>query len=558
MSRRESAILVALWLLATALNVGKPYHVDDTFYLEQARWIAAHPDRPTSGLVFWEGAAPLPFHRVGNHAPLVPALQALVIAGFGDSSIALHLLTSVFTAIAILLTHALAKRHAPRPDDEVQPLVITALVIVSPAFLAEQNVMLDVPLLCAWLAFFVALDHAPRPSAFVAAGAALALALLVKLGSIVLLVALVIEAGRAWRARSISASVLVLSLAIPIGALALWALASLEEVGEIAFLSRALDVVGPTTQRSILENAGIGLGRSGLFVIVLGGIAPALLVFLPAHLARLGDRRLAMTAITVAVVLLVVARTLVPVVARANHLDALANEPIAHSVLRVIDLSLGVGMLAIAWSRARGGDDVDRRLALWLALGAFAAIGLTPFLAARHVLLVLVPAWLLLARADVLALPRARHGALALAVAVGVGAAIADHRIAGVYADRAPRLYDQSRALSPTGRVYTVGHWGWQEHARAAGFETYVPGHTVLAVGDLLVEPLGLHAQRITDEDRARLEPARIIDVEAGPLDLVRTVVDREGLYVSWLGLPWSLRTDPLERFVIHHVRDGS
>ncbi|MBN8612628.1 MAG: glycosyltransferase family 39 protein [Deltaproteobacteria bacterium] len=554
MSSRERGLLFTLWLLATALNVAKPYHIDDTFYLEQARWIAAHPDRPTSGLVFWEGEAPAPFHRVGNHAPLVPALQAMVIAAFGDSSIALHLLTSVFTAIAILLLHTLAKRHAPRPDDETVPLVVTALVILSPAFVAEQNVMLDVPLLCAWLAFFVALDHMPRPSACLAAGAALALALLVKLGSVVLFVTLVIEAVRAWRARSISPVVVALSLAIPIGALGLWALASLEEVGEISFLSRGLDALSPTVDRSMLESAGIGLGRSGLFVIVLGGIAPALAVLLPFHLlSARGPRALALACGAI-VVLSIGARLAVSSVAHAHHLDALADEPLAHAVLRVIDLVLGAGMLALALSRARSGDAIDRRLALWLGVGACAAIGLAPFLAARHVLLVLAPAWLLLARAELLVVPRVRTAALVLGSAIGIAAAIADHRMATVYAEQAPRLHDQARRGAPTGRVYAVGHWGWQEHARAAGLDTYLPGTTDLAIGDVLIEPEGVHAQRILEADRARLEALDTLDVDAGPLDLVRTLVDREGLYVSWLGLPWSLRTDRVERFVVHSV----
>jgi hypothetical protein len=73
-------------------------------------------------------------------------------------------------------------------------------------------------------------------------------------------------------------------------------------------------------------------------------------------------------------------------------------------------------------------------------------------------------------------------------------------------------------------------------------------------MGDVIVEPEGVHAQRILAVDRARLEVLDAIEVDAGPLDLVRTLVDREGLYVSWLGLPWSLRDDPVERFVVHRV----
>ncbi|MFO0713302.1 MAG: glycosyltransferase family 39 protein [Sandaracinus sp.] len=539
---------MALWALATALNVAKPYHVDDAFYVAEARWIAAHPDRPTSGRIAWEGEHPEPFFRAGNHAPLVPALQASVIATVGESPIALHLLTSIFTALVVLFAHALARRHAP-----AHALAITALVVLSPALIAEQNVMLDVPLCAAWLAAWLALDR-DDPRGIVGAGAAIAVGVLVKLSSIALLALLVWEGARALRARTIRASHLALACALPCASLALWGLASHAETGEVAFLSRAQSVLEPTLARGLLASMGVGAARAALFVIVLGGVMPAGLVLVPAWLVRAGHRGALRAGGAVLLGLVIVARTLVPELARRAGVSALADEPLAHSLLRVADLAIGAAVLTLVFARARHVDEIDRRLARWLAVGALAAIGLAPFLAARHALLVLVPAWLLVARAGLLDDARSTRIALALAGLVGLGAAVADHRMAQLYAEAAPRLREQVGA-APGTRVLTVGHWGWQEHAARAGLVAYEPGVTALHDGDVLVEPLGVHAQAVDLADRDRLERIDVVTVEAGPLDLVRTLVDREGLYVSWYGLPWSLRTEPLERFVVSRVR---
>jgi hypothetical protein len=79
----------------------------------------------------------------------------------------------------------------------------------------------------------------------------------------------------------------------------------------------------------------------------------------------------------------------------------------------------------------------------------------------------------------------------------------------------------------------------------------YVPGRTSLAQADRVVVPRGIHRQPLDPADAARLAVVAEVVVPAGPLDVVRTLVDAEGLYCSWAGLPWSLRTDPRERFVV-------
>jgi len=545
--RRYAPLRLALWALATALNVGKPYHVDDAYYLAQARWIAEHPSEPTSGLVFWEGDGPATFHEQGNHPFLVPALMALVIRAVGESSVALHLLTSVFSALAIALMHALARRHAPE-----RAVLITALFALGPAFLAEQNVMLDVPLVAAWLAFFVVLDDASRPEHLVRAGVVASLALMVKLVSVALLVVLALEATRALRARMLPGRAATVAFATPVLTLGAWCAWSVAEHGQLPRAARVF--LGE--QGLWLSALGSALGRAALWPIVIGGITPLVVSVAASRLTQRDTRRPVLLALAATLGLFVVSRVLVLPMAARLELDALAREPPEHTLLRAMFLGGGLVLGGLFVGGVQAGHAVDARLGRWAAIGSVTVIALAPFVAARHGLLIAPAVLLLVARAGWL--DRRAGRALALTAALGVLAAVADHRVASMYEAGAERLAARAIELGPAGaRTYFVGHWGWQEHASRAGLAPYLPGHTSLRPGDVVVVPDGVHGQRITAEDLGRLETVELDVVPSGPLDVVRTVVDREGLYVSWLGLPWTLRDEPLERFRLLRVRPG-
>lgn len=540
-SATSFAKLALLWGLATALNLGKPLHIDDTYYVAQARWIAEHPTRPSSGLVFWESTRPEPFHRAGNHPYLVPALMALVVRLEGGSEIALHALTAVFAALAIALFHALARRHLPSHASGA-----TALFTLSPGFVAEQNVMLDVPLVASWLGFFLALGHRGARRRVVAAGAIAAVALWIKLLSVFLLLVLAVEGVGAMRAREASAQSLALAIALPLIALAGYVLAGWLEHGEIVVVSRAL-ARASFTATSVVASAGPAPARFVLGFVVLGGIAPWLACFVrlrPQHLVVVAALTFALFAL---------ARLVYLGLPPDERLERLVREPPVHTFLRAAFFVVGSGITAFVLLRMRAGDEGERSLARWFVGGLCAIAVLTPFAAARHGLLVLAPAILLVLRAR--ASPRRLAGAVMFAVVLGVATAVADHRFASAHAEQAPRMRDAARALAgPEAHLYFVGHWGWQHYAERVGFEPYVAGETRLASGDLLLEPLDVHAQPIAAEDEARLEIAMALTVEAGPLDWVRTVVDAEGLYCTWHGLPWTFRTEPLARFRLRRM----
>jgi hypothetical protein len=546
--RRTALALAGLWAVATALGVTKPFHVDDAYYVAQAEWIAEHPTRPTSGEIFWDTDQPAPFHATGNSPVLVPFLLAAVIRAVGPSEVALHLVIAMFSGLAIVLFHELARRLAAP-----HALTLTALLVLSPAFVAEQNVMLDIPLLASWLAFFVAFGDGASSTRWWRAAAIAAVALLIKLTSVALVLFLVAEAVRTRRWARLS------TLALPVGALVAWSTWNVLEHGSAQVLARplahgALEVATGRLGVGALAGLGVLAGRAALWVVVLGGVLTGPLLLLP----RLGAPALGRRALVGGAALALLFPAGRWLVAESSALGApqLAGEPWPHTLLRGV-FFVGAALLLLACAeRLREGGDEDARLGLWLAAGSLVVVVVAPFVAARHALLVVPPVLLLVGRAAPATLGGHGRAAVALAALVGLGAAVADHRIATVYRDAPARLLAGS---GPHQRAYFVGHWGWQRYATAAGLIPYVPGRTRLAEGDILVVPRGVHAQPILPEDRALLEPLREDVVPAGPLDLFRTLVDGEGLYCSWVGLPWSLRTDEVARFTVlgHRVRSA-
>jgi hypothetical protein len=229
----------------------------------------------------------------------------------------------------------------------------------------------------------------------------------------------------------------------------------------------------------------------------------------------------------------------------------LAGEPWIQTLLRGVFAMVGFILLYLCARRWQEGDDDDKRLLMWIAFAAIFVCCLSPFVAARHVMVALPAVLLLVARHTAVSFEGLERRMIGVALVIGVWLAVSDHRIAAVYRTQAAALGER---LRDKGNVYFVGHWGWQFYGKQAQLRVYVPDRTVLAEGDVLIEPEGVAAQPITHADRDRLMLRETVVVPPGPVDVLRTVIDREGLYCVWKGLPWTLRTEPLERFFIYEV----
>jgi 4-amino-4-deoxy-L-arabinose transferase-like glycosyltransferase len=532
--RREVWSLLLIWGVATALNVTKAYHIDDTAYLEVARAILAYPLRPMSGQVNW-GSFSEPIHQI-NQPPLLSYMLAGVFYCCGESEFAPHLLISLFTLAATAFFYQLARRFAPR-----HALLTTALFVLGPSFIPSQNVMCDIPMVALWLLFFCAIlcpggeDETSRRYAL--ASAAAAAACLMKYTSLVLLPVLCASVAlrkgrRPWW-----------SVGIPVAALAAWSVFNYLDYGGIHLLGRA---------------GQAGLPRAEVlwhWVIFLGAMSPFSLLYVPRLMSsRRGQVLLALLA----------APLVVEVVKFCLRPDAPPTS-LLRTVFIVNGLLVSGSTLHLLARRfrpndaAHGGRDEVVILTLWL-LGSFAfVVLLSPSMAARH-LLPVIPAILLILGGQMPEVPaRWRHAGLAATVILGVALGVSDWVFADAYRRQAPMIATLIKKQLPArANVWFVGHWGWQWYAAKEGMKQFDSMATHFQPDDLLVKPALVSGQEIRPDEAQRLHPVATIKIVARPQTVFRTMtMSPWGGFYFGLGesLPWTISREPLETFTIYRYQ---
>lgn len=526
--------LAMVWLACTAINLGKAAHIDDAAHLEIARWIAAHPLHPMQGQVAW-GDHPAPIHHL-NQPHLFFYLLAAVRWIAGPSLIAAQMLVSAFVALGLAAMHGLWRTLVGVRGEVLGP----ALLFLGPALVPGQNVMTDVPLLGLWLAFGLLVVRARGEASaryLVLAASVAAMAMLVKYTSLILLPLLAIDVWlRGPRHRQLFGV-----LAIPIAALGLWSVFNYLDYGGVHLLERPLEV----SRFSTLEAIGITFGRAALWIVTLGACVPFAIALVP----RLGRRRSVIAFASIAI-LAIATQCIAP------RVEAMRGESIATSIARAIFFVVGIAVLALAASSpsprshlVSGALEDDARaltvLRGWLVLGALFVIVLSPFVAVRHVMLVLPPLMLIVARTEIARIDRRwAIAASTITIALGVLLGISDRRWAETYRQAARRHHHEAaRGV----RTFFVGHWGWQWHAAEQGLLPLEPGITELRPGDRVVRP------RLVDQPALdpRLRLVRADAIEPGALDILRTSTERLGYYAVWQGLPYTMSLAPVEVFEI-------
>ena len=144
-----------MWILAATiapllLFIQKPFHIDDSAFLEVAENILQHPLDPYHGAVALvdndyhvfrtNNIKPNTFESM-SHPPLVPYVMAAVIKSYGKvSEIPLHVVFMIFPIAAAFASLSLAERFTKIP------YVAVLFFVVSPIFVVNaQNLMTDVP-----------------------------------------------------------------------------------------------------------------------------------------------------------------------------------------------------------------------------------------------------------------------------------------------------------------------------------------------------------------------------------------------------------------------------
>ena len=536
--RREWVPLIALWTIVTAYNLFKPYHIDDTAYLGIARWISTHPLHPMQGLLNWNNFDE-PIYNI-NQPHLYFYLLALWGGAFGYSEPAMHALQSLSALACILLFHRLARVL-------VGPLALwtTAILVLGPAFIVEQNLMVDVPLLATWLAFFNLLicdiESPNQNQRYALAALACAAALLIKYSSLILLLILCLSLllerrkAQAW------------TVLIPLAALAAWSLFNFLDYGGVHIAAR---LQGESHDWLSLSKEAVA------WVLAVGALTPLGLI---AGVQSLNRRKLvsAEWAIYGPVSVGFAAMILLVASAALSHRWSAAVLWVAffaNGALVYIALTPDVMSLAYSrmWSPEAARDfGPTIYLLLWI-LGTTAFYVLfSPFIAARHVLLILPAVTLILvARWDRSLTSGSRIFGLAFTVIVSAGLCLSDWRFAEFYKLEAAKLAQSSSTAS---NVWVSGHWGWQWYAMQNGFREIDVRSPGLRPGDYYV---------VADDDQPLKPPPpmRLVrtDAQDGPLLNLFCTGRSARFYAStYMAPPWSLSRECLRHVTVFQIEGG-
>lgn len=532
--RFDYLVLFGLWLFATAMNLNKAYHIDDTVHLETAQWILNNPWRPMSGLINWDQNAD-PIHTL-NQPHLYFYLLAAYGSLFGFSELSTHSFQSVFTFLCIWLIYLIARIVAPK-----RALFITVLLGSSPAFVVGQNLMVDVPLLSFWLAFYyVLIKPGVRSEAqrFVVAGLLAGGACLVKYSSLPLVLVMLIAIILKRR------FTLLWTLLIPLGMLMAWSLFNYLDYGSIHILDR------PTQPFS----ARLILGMGAAWLVGLGSI----FAYSPLFFGNLWRPKQKLHRfVNLSLILVILSSVLVFAGAYTGQLD----DAFLYQLLAALFLGNGISisfLLLHKFKKNLGVILAEKNhtiliLYFWVAFGTLFIIFFSPFVATRHLLLVIVPITMILAHyinTDRSALWSATSLLLSVFLTLSLG--ISDRHWANYYRSQAALIKSE---LPSEARVYFSGHWGWQWYAKQNGMLELEGLNPQLQPGDYLVRPNHIHQQR-RDKIPANLQLKVLKEYSEPASAFTFFKTDRGRFYSSsFEHLPWVINWHPFDRIVVYQVQ---
>ncbi|QNF34862.1 glycosyltransferase family 39 protein [Adhaeribacter swui] len=528
---KPTSVLFLLWLLATSLNLTKAFHIDDAFHLAAAQWIEHHPFRPMSGKVLWDfGYVPISQY---NQPPLYFYFVSWVGHVLGYREVPLHLMQAVFTLLAIYFFYKIARLLIP-----AYALLSTAFLVLNPAFLINQNLMVDMPLLSLHLLFIYLLINPEFKSDWLRyglAGFVLSLALLIKYTSLPLLVLFSIHLVLNKKFK------FLITVLIPVGVLALWSLANYYEFN-------SFHLFRPT--------AGFNLRHVGsqllAYVLTLGAIVPFSLVYVAGYFKE--RRRLVASAVGLTISFLV----LLILITYTGWI----TEKISRKALWVLHLLNGVTFLFLIIRGCLQNLNFKNLkkfltsssglLILWAAGMAGFIILFAPFMATRHVLLVL-PVFLIFgAKWLAYASQKIKIITLLFTTCLSLILGISDWFFADLYRQEAATARNKIKSNAV---VWTVGYWGWHWYSQQAGMQPYVASQSQPNQNDYFVIPANLPHQEFKQKNKLRLIEQKIIYRNFISFFAGSNI---PGLYsTDRKNTSWKLTHLPLDTIQIYQVRES-
>ncbi len=531
----SATLILVLWIICLGFNITKAFHIDDTFHLDAAQWIANNPLRPLSGNIQWADN-PVPMHT-SNQPVLYFYLLALAGQIVGWTEIPLHIYQSIFTLLCLIYFYRISKLFYPENTN-----LLLLLFCFTPGFISGQNLMVDTSLLAWLLLCFYYLLRSTESNLMNDSKAMLffSLAILTKYTAIALFPVIVFYFIWSKKYKNI------LTVCIPFLFLGLWSLWNYWEYSGIHISSR---------ETNPLNYENIELQWKS-FLLTLGGMMPFSWIFL---FALPKEKRKYL------VIALLAYLTYLGIDGVKIHLGLINPSNVEKN--QYIYWMYGSLLILVLcyWAWIQSGNTLSKLIVfqvdkskihsdvfiLWFTSLVVFIILFAPFLAIRHLLLVMPPLlWILAKYLD--NIPR-------FIIACGLlGQVFISGCISYIdweYADffrKSPEWIMHS--LPPNKKVWSFGHWGWKWYSLQNGMSMIETNTSNIQEGDILAIPYYYSRQEIpkqiilSERFFIRQIPSKINFIMIGHWPK---------MYAStWPDLPWKFGKNLEEEIHLYYVRE--
>lgn len=190
-------------------------------------------------------------------------------------------------------------------------------------------------------------------------------------------------------------------------------------------------------------------------------------------------------------------------------------------------------------------------LYLWIFSGALFVIFFSPFIATRHILLVIVPITLLLAHFIETHLSVFWSAtALLLSIFLTLALGISDRIWANYYREKAALIQNE---LPNKANIYFTGHYGWQWYAKQNGMQQLEALNPQIQAGDYLVHADYILRQRLDNiPPNLHLEVVKEYTDSPSTLTFFKTTRFYRN---SFKKLPWTINWHPFDKIVVYQVQ---
>jgi len=541
-------LLLLLALIFTLLNAFKPLTIDDTAYHALAAHLAQSPLDPYGYTAFWWD-----WPEIGNEVlapPVLPYWWAIGIRLFGENIFLVKMWLLPFTLLFAYALYALAHRFARGME---WPVV--AITLFSPTFLPSLNMMLDVPALAIALSALVLFIRACDRNSFILAA----------------LAGLVAGLGMETKFTAFLAPAAMLLYAVCLGRIRLWPAAAF--LAAQVFLSWELLMALLYRESHFLLHARYGGGNKGELLPLISNLGSVAWPVSLLALAALGVRWRVLVAAGIVGLLAYAA-----VVSSQGSLQEsgpyfkpgrmISPAQFLFGALGFTGLLIGLGVLGrLAWRpgvlqrwRRRKSVSLTQAIAvprsyrmlafllLWLALEVVGFKVLSPFVAIRRIMGVVVVSTLLFAHlasltCRSLSARRAVWGVAGYSALLGLLVYSVDLIDARAEKRAVEETMRRIREVDDRGTVWFIGHWGFQYYAEREGMRPIsaydapdesdipIPPRSAFKKGDWVVLPpwpwsgrrlAGLvHTQDFTADERLTKKQFIVVITDRVPLQTI-------------------------------------